>query len=77
MQFAQRQLGQYIQLSIRKVIYKWFERDMVVCARRAELSISEMADLLGFSCKPSLGFENCQKKRKYPSSGSSVSENGW
>ncbi len=50
-----------------------FERGMVVGARRAGLSISKTADLLGFS---SLGFtENDPKKRKYPVSGSCVDEN--
>ena len=52
-----------------------FERGMVVGARRAGLSISKTADLLGFS-QPSLGFtENGPKKRKYPVSGSCVDEN--
>ncbi len=42
---------------------------MVIGARRAGLSISKTADLLGFS-KPSLGFpENGPKNRKYPVSG--------
>ncbi len=50
-----------------------FENEMVVGARRAGLSISKTADLLGFS---SLGFtENDPKKRKYPVSGSCVEEN--
>ncbi len=53
-----------------------FEREMVVGARRACLSISKTADLLGFHAQPSLGFtENGPKKRKYPVSGSSVDEN--
>ncbi len=47
-----------------------FERGMVVGARRAALSISQTADLLGFHTQPSLGFtENGPKKRKYPVSG--------
>ncbi len=50
-----------------------FERGMVVGARRAGLSISKTADLLG---QPSLGFtENGSKKRKYSVSGSYVDEN--
>ncbi len=53
------------------------ERGMVVGARRAGLSISETADLLGFPhTQPSLRFtENGLKKRKYPVSGSCVDEN--
>ncbi len=44
---------------------------MVDGARRAGLSISETADLLGFYTQPSLGFtENGSKKRKYTVSGS-------
>ncbi len=53
-----------------------FERGMVVGSRRAGLSISKSADLLGFHAQPSLGFtENGPKKRKYPVSGSCVDEN--
>ncbi len=54
-----------------------FERGMVVGARRADLSISETADLYwDFHAQPSLGFtENGPKKRKYPVSGSCVDEN--
>ncbi len=50
---------------------------MVVGARRAGLSISKTADLLGFFyAQPSLGFtENGPKKIKYPVSGSCVDEN--
>ncbi len=49
---------------------------MVVGARRAGLSISETADLLGFSRSTISGFtENGPKKRKYPVSGSCVDEN--
>ncbi len=52
-----------------------FERGMVVGARRADLSISKTADLLGFSHTTSLGFtENGLKKRQYPVSGSCVDE---
>ena len=44
-----------------------FERGMVVGARRAGLSVSETADLLGFSPTTISGFtENGPKKRKYP-----------
>ena len=50
-----------------------FERGMVVGARRAGLSISNTADVLG---QPSRGLtENGPKKRKYPVSGSCVDEN--
>ena len=52
-----------------------FERGMVVGARRAGLSISGTADLLGFSCTTISRVENGPKKRKYPVSGSSVGEN--
>ncbi len=52
-----------------------FERGMVVHARRTGLSISKIADLLGFS-HTTIGFtENGPKKRKYPVSGSCVDEN--
>ncbi len=52
-----------------------FEHGMVVGARRAGLSISKTADLLGFS-QPSLGFtENGLKKIKYPVNGSCVDKN--
>ena len=44
-----------------------FERGMGVGARRAGLSVSETADLLGFSRTIISGFtENGLKKRKYP-----------
>ncbi len=46
------------------------EHGMVVGARRAGLSISETADLWGFSCTT-----NGPKKRKHPVSGSSLGEN--
>ncbi len=50
----------------KKVDISDFEHGMFVCARRADLSISQ----------PSLGFtENGPKKRKYPVSGSCVHEN--
>ncbi len=53
-----------------------FEHGMVVGARRAGLSISETADLLGFSHTTISRFtENGPKKRKYPVSGSCVDEN--
>ncbi len=53
-----------------------FERGMVVGARRAGLSISYTADLLGFSLTTIFRFtENGLKKRKYPVSGSCVDEN--
>ena len=53
-----------------------FERGMVVGARRAGLSISETADLLGFSRTTiSRVTENGPKKRKYPVSGTSLGEN--
>ncbi len=49
---------------------------MVVGARRAGLSISETADLLGFSHTTiSRVYRNGLKKRKYPVSGSCVDEN--
>ena len=53
-----------------------FERGLVVGARRAGLSISETADLLGFSRTTiSRVTENGPKKRKYPVSGTSLGEN--
>ncbi len=53
-----------------------FERGMVVGARRAGLSISKTADLLGFPHTTVLGFtKNYPKKRKYQVSGSCVDEN--
>ncbi len=52
-----------------------FECGMVVGARRAGLSISKTADLLGFSHTTiSRVTENSLKKRKYPVSGSCVNE---
>ncbi len=53
-----------------------FERGSVVGARRADLSISKTADLLGFS-QPSLGFtENGPKKKIFSETwGSCVDEN--
>ena len=53
-----------------------FERGLVVGARRAGLSISETADLLGFSRTTiSRVTENGPKKRKYPVSSNSPGEN--
>ncbi len=53
-----------------------FERGMVVGARRAGLSISETADLLGFSHTTiSRVYRELSKKRKYPVNSSSLSEN--
>ncbi len=53
-----------------------FERGMVVCARRAGLSISKMLIYLDFHAQPYLGFtENGQKKKKYPVNSSCVDEN--
>ncbi len=53
-----------------------FERGMVVGARRAGLSISKTADLLGFSRTTISRFtENGPKKRKYPVNDSCVDEN--
>ncbi len=52
------------------------ERGMVVGVRRTGLSISETADLLGFSHTTISRFtENGTKKRKYPVSASCVDEN--
>ncbi len=49
------------------------ERGMVVGARRADLSISQLLIYWDFHTQPSLGFtENGLKKRKYPVSGSCV-----
>ncbi len=50
---------------------------MVVDARRAGLSISKIADLLGFSRNKTNSWfpGNVQKKRKYPVNGSCVNEN--
>ncbi len=53
-----------------------FERGIVVGSRRAGLSISKTADLLGFSHTTISRFtENGPKKRKYPVIGSCVDEN--
>ncbi len=53
-----------------------FECGMVVGTRRAGLSISKTADLLGFShATISMFTENDPKKRKYPVSSSCVDEN--
>ena len=53
-----------------------FERGLVVGARRAGLSISETADLLGFSRTTiSRVTENGPKMRQYPVSGTSLGEN--
>jgi len=51
-----------------------FEHGVVVGARRAGLSISETADLLGIS-RTTISIENGPKKRKYPVSGSCVDGN--
>ncbi len=50
-----------------------FERGMVVGARRAGLSISKTADLLGFS-RTTISRVS-REKRKYPVSSSCVDEN--
>ncbi len=53
-----------------------FERGMVVGARRAGLSISRSADLLGFShVTISRVYREGPKKRKYSLSGSCVDKN--
>ncbi len=53
-----------------------FERGIVVGARRAGLSISKIADLLGFSCKPiSRVYREWSEKEKIWVSGSYVDEN--
>ncbi len=50
-----------------------FEHGMVVGARRAGLTISKTADLLGFSHTTiSRVYRECPKKRKYPVTGSCV-----
>ncbi len=53
-----------------------FQSSLVVGARRAGLSISKTADLLGISRTTISRFtENGSKKRKYPVSSSCVDEN--
>ncbi len=53
-----------------------FERGMVVGARRAGLSISKTADLLGFSQTTIFRvYREGSEKEKYPVSGSCVNEN--
>ncbi len=50
-----------------------FKCGTVMGARWAGLSISETSDILGFTCKTSLGFtENGWKKRKHPVNDSSM-----
>ena len=45
-----------------------FERGMVVAARRADLSVSETADLLGFSCTTiSRVYRECSDKEEISS----------
>ncbi len=60
----------------KKVDLSDFEHRIVVGLRRAGLSISKTADLLGFSHTTISRFtENGPKKRKYPLSSSCVNEN--
>ncbi len=66
-------------IRLERVFFSDFERGMVVGARRAGLSISKTADLLGFSRTTISMFteftEKGQKKRKYPVSGNCLDEN--
>lgn len=76
--------GQEVQLLFRpnirmgkKCDLSDFDREMIVGVRQGGLSISETADLLGFShtTVSRMYREWCEKQKKHPVSDSSVDEN--
>ena len=75
--------GQEVHLLFRQNVRIWkkcdlsdFSRGMIVGARQGGLSISETADLLGFSCTTVSEFaENGAKNKKHPVSSSSAGKN--